>query len=294
MATATMTKSGKIYVNGCWYNSSYGLECYDPEAGTFSKVGDGLNAYHPLLLSLRDERVAIAYGNTMVVVEDGVTTNVTSELLTEYPILKGWDEMQMKYYQLADYSYIVVGKSNTQAVLLNIYDDAAEGVKITKIADLPMTLPDDESVGIGYYNEATRVFCNNDKQKVYVQTTRIDDGFSPVIIEYTYPTVSSPESGNIVVYATDKPLAKRVDNAAWTMLADGTLVSAGGGDSNFAPHKFSYIYNLGNGSIDPDGIDSPLLTSPKEEEQIYNLSGQRLNKLQHGINIVNGKKMFVK
>ena len=293
MATATMTKSGKIYVNGCWYNSSYGLECYDPETGTFSKVGEGLNVYHPLLLSLRNERVAIIDGSRMVVVEDDVTSDVTSELLTEYPILKGWDETQMKYYQARDYSYIVVGKSATQAVLLSIYDDAAEGVKIAKITDLPMTLPADESKQIGYYGEGTRVFCNNAKHKVYVQTILKDDGFSPVIIEYTYPIVSSPESGNIVVYATDKPLAKHVDNAAWTMLADGTLVSAGGGDSNFAPHKQSYIYYLGDGSDDPDGIEEIQNSKFKiqNEGAVHNLAGQRLTKPQRGINIINGKKI---
>ncbi|MBR6141947.1 MAG: leucine-rich repeat protein [Bacteroidaceae bacterium] len=304
MATATMTKSGKIYINGCWYNSSYGLECYDPETGTFSKVGDGLNANHPLLLSLRNERVAIIDGSKMVVVENGTTTNVTSELLTEYPILKGWDEAQMKYYQARDYSYIVVGKSATQAVLLSIYDDAAEGIKITKIADLPMTLPDNESVGIGYHDQGTRVFCNNAKHKVYVQTTIKDDGFSPVIIEYTYPIVSSPESGNIVVYATDKPLAKHVDNAAWTMLPDGTLLSAGGGDSNFAPHKQSFIYNLGDGSDDPDGIkeldnwtigQSNNCQMVKSSNcQIYSLSGQRLSKPQRGLNIIDGKKIVIR
>lgn len=39
---------------------------------------------------------------------------------------------------------------------------------------------------------------------------------------------------------------------------------------------------------------SPLPTSPQGEEMIYNISGQRLNRLQHGINIVGGKKILVK
>lgn len=296
MATATATKSGKIYINGCWYNSSYGLECYDPETGTFSKVADGLDAYHPLLLALRNERVAICDGSTMVVAEDGVTSDVTSDLLTEFPILKGWDETQTKYYQMADYSYIVVGKSDTQAVLLNIYDDAEEGVKVTKIADLPMTLPDNENAAIGYHDEFTRVFCNNTKRKVYVQTTLVDDGFSPVIVEYTYPTVSSPESGNIVVYATDRRLEQYIYNAAWTMLPDGTLVSSGGGDSNFAPHKQSYIYFLGDAGYDPDGIEEIQSSKSKiqNEDAVYNLAGQRLSKPQRGINIVNGKKTVIR
>jgi len=48
---------------------------------------------------------------------------------------------------------------------------------------------------------------------------------------------------------------------------------------------------------DADGI-SPLLTSPEEEEMVngkcYNLTGQRMSKMQKGINIVGGKKILVK
>jgi len=42
---------------------------------------------------------------------------------------------------------------------------------------------------------------------------------------------------------------------------------------------------------DPDAISS-LLTSPEEEGQVYNLAGQRIQKMQKGINIVNGKKVL--
>ena len=126
-----------------------------------------------------------------------------------------------------------------------------------------------------------------------MQTVLKDDGCSPVIVEYTYPTVSSPESGNIVVYATDRRLAQHIDNAAWTMLPDGTLVSSGGGDSNFAPHRQSYIYVLGESN--PDAIkDLKDLKDPKDLKAIYSLSGQRLAKPQRGINIIDGKKTVVR
>ena len=39
---------------------------------------------------------------------------------------------------------------------------------------------------------------------------------------------------------------------------------------------------------------SPFLTSLEEEGQVYNLAGQRLNKVQKGINIVGGKKILIK
>ena len=42
---------------------------------------------------------------------------------------------------------------------------------------------------------------------------------------------------------------------------------------------------------DATGI-SPLLTFPEEEEQVYNLAGQRISKMQKGVNIVNGKKVL--
>ena len=42
---------------------------------------------------------------------------------------------------------------------------------------------------------------------------------------------------------------------------------------------------------DATGI-SPLLTSPEDEGQVYNLAGQRLNKVQKGVNITNGKKIL--
>ncbi|MCR5850861.1 MAG: chitobiase/beta-hexosaminidase C-terminal domain-containing protein [Bacteroidaceae bacterium] len=43
---------------------------------------------------------------------------------------------------------------------------------------------------------------------------------------------------------------------------------------------------------DPDGIEKTLSDSPLKGENIYNLAGQRLSKMQKGINIVNGKKIL--
>lgn len=40
------------------------------------------------------------------------------------------------------------------------------------------------------------------------------------------------------------------------------------------------------------GINSPLLTSPEEEGQVYNLAGQRIGKMQKGIYIVGGRKIL--
>ena len=45
---------------------------------------------------------------------------------------------------------------------------------------------------------------------------------------------------------------------------------------------------------DPTGIVSPLSSPEEKHFVIYNLAGQRLNKMQRGINIVGGKKVIVK
>lgn len=45
---------------------------------------------------------------------------------------------------------------------------------------------------------------------------------------------------------------------------------------------------------DATSIEETLSDSPIKGENIYNLAGQRLNKMQKGINIVNGKKIMVK
>lgn len=49
--------------------------------------------------------------------------------------------------------------------------------------------------------------------------------------------------------------------------------------------------------IDPDGIkeiENGKLKVESSDEEWYNLSGQRINRLQNGINIVNGKKVVIK
>ena len=45
---------------------------------------------------------------------------------------------------------------------------------------------------------------------------------------------------------------------------------------------------------DATGIEETLSNSPLKGENIYNLAGQLIQKMQKGINIVNGKKVMVK
>ena len=52
-------------------------------------------------------------------------------------------------------------------------------------------------------------------------------------------------------------------------------------------------FRLNFGEEDADAIQT-LSDSPLKGENIYNLAGQRLNRMQKGINIVNGKKILFK
>ena len=47
-------------------------------------------------------------------------------------------------------------------------------------------------------------------------------------------------------------------------------------------------------AFDPDGINGVAADESNQSVGIYNLAGQRLNKVQKGINIINGKKLLVK
>ena len=43
-----------------------------------------------------------------------------------------------------------------------------------------------------------------------------------------------------------------------------------------------------------EAIDNGQLTIDNDKTEIFNLAGQKMNKLQRGVNIVNGKKVLVK
>ncbi|MBQ6190697.1 MAG: choice-of-anchor J domain-containing protein [Bacteroidaceae bacterium] len=51
--------------------------------------------------------------------------------------------------------------------------------------------------------------------------------------------------------------------------------------------------NVGDIGETITGVDAPSMTQSPQDDVIYNLAGQRLSKMQKGINIVNGKKILV-
>jgi len=94
------------------------------------------------------------------------------------------------------------------------------------------------------------------------------------------------------------------------LVADGTqyILTEKGGVTAFYQATPGSTIPAGKAYIETDGanvkgfffaddataIEETLSNSPLKGENIYNLAGQRLNRMQDGINIVNGKKVLVK
>ncbi len=66
-------------------------------------------------------------------------------------------------------------------------------------------------------------------------------------MEYTYPKADKLGEGSTMVYATKEPLQIPVNQGAWATLADGTIVSTGGGTDNFTAPANTYLYKLVGG-----------------------------------------------
>ena len=91
------------------------------------------------------------------------------------------------------------------------------------------------------------------------------------------------------------------DKSILFMGASNTLHYPGNGASIGAFRSYFQVnlggneikqFNLSFGEDDPTGINSLTLALSSREGEIYNLAGQRINKMQKGINIVNGKKIL--
>lgn len=178
-----------------------------------------------------------------------------------------------------------------------------------------------ETVTIGSAGYTTYVAKHNisfpDGLTAYISTAKTSETLkltekasvpqgTPIILEgsaatYALPTITtSPESvtGNLLEASdgtvegdgsTIYALGKKDETVGFYLVKSGVTVPAGkayltvgAGAKEFLTFDFS---------DDADGIVSPL-GETEERASIYNLSGQRLQKMQKGINIVNGKKVL--
>lgn len=109
----------------------------------------------------------------------------------------------------------------------------------------------------------------------------------------TEPTTISPTDGNYTNYILAQG---NYGVGFYTLSAAGTL-DAGKAYLQLPTASVAGIKALKivfDENDDPTGIAITSASSAQEENTIYNLVGQRMNKAQKGVNIVNGKKVFIK
>ena len=163
-------------------------------------------------------------------------------------------------------AYIASGfnKATNQVLLTRVYDvPAGTGVFLMGETGKTYKIP---------YSETTSIYMNFFVANLQKSTINATTGnFSNYIF--------SEQGGAPGFYPIDET-ATLLAQTAYLQLPT-SFVAAGA--------KVSIVF-------EDDIIDgtSPLLTSPEEEEQVYDLAGRRLGKTQRGINIVNGKKILVK
>ena len=109
----------------------------------------------------------------------------------------------------------------------------------------------------------------------------------------TEPTTISPTDGNYTNYILSNG---SYGVGFYTLSQTGTL-DAGKAYLQLPTASVAGINALKiefDENDDPTGIAITSASSAQEENTIYNLVGQRMNKAQKGVNIVNGKKIFIK
>ncbi len=117
-----------------------------------------------------------------------------------------------------------------------------------------------------------------------------DDVTGNVFVKGEGAAVTS-EDGNYRNYILNKPSEKPIGfykAAGQTVAKNRAYIHI---DASAAIKEFIALPDFED---DATSIEETLSNSPLKGENIYNLAGQRLNKMQKGINIVNGKKIMVK
>ena len=155
---------------------------------------------------------------------------------------------------------------------------------------------------------ATSTGYDQIKEEEYVSLTKVTSVAkgTPVVLknkgEFTLTPVADPESaegnllkasdgtveGNGTIFVLAKPAGKEVGFYA---VQEGTTVAEGKAYLEIANADVkSFAFSFADQA---DGIET-FSTSTLKGESIYNLAGQRIQKMQKGINIVNGKKVVLK
>ena len=142
------------------------------------------------------------------------------------------------------------------------------------------------------------------KKGEYLSLTEIDDipAGTAVILKGTYynkvaGTASANTTDNDLLGSTEAVesdgtyyvLAKKDDTVGFYRVAAGTSIPAGKAYLTSTSGIKAYIF--GDGEDDATGISK---VNDNDNAEVYNLAGQRLQRMQQGINIVGGKKISLR
>jgi len=205
--------------------------------------------------------------------------------------------------------WVYTTKSGGNVGLGNIFVDKVQTATVgeagyaTYVAKYNVSFPEEVEAYI-----ATSTGYDQIKEEEYVSLTKVTSVAkgTPVVLkkegEYTLTPVADPESaegnllkasdgtveGNGTIYVLAKPADKKVGFYA---VQEGTTVAEGKAYLEVAkPGVKGFVFAFADQA---DGIRT-LSNSPLKGENIFNLAGQRIQKMQKGINIVNGKKVVLK
>ena len=102
-----------------------------------------------------------------------------------------------------------------------------------------------------------------------------------------------PSNGNVQGGANIYALANKTNGVGFYPVSSEIKVPAGKGYLNMSSHAVKAFYGFDD-EDDPTGISTMDNGQWTMDNVIYNVAGQRLQKMQKGINIVNGKKIAIK
>ena len=191
------------------------------------------------------------------------------------------------YCSLNDLNFTEV--EEVKAYIASGFNSATNKLTLTRVYDVPA------GTGLLLYSasggaveniqvpvEATSSTYENNMFVGCVEDTYIQ----PTVGEYTNFVLSKHSGDNFLgfyTFTTSNPQGRLIEAGKAYLQIATDQVNIGGGIKGF-----SLVFD-----DDPTGINlTPTLS--EGEEAIYNVAGQRLNKVQKGINIVNGKKVMVK
>ena len=207
--------------------------------------------------------------------------------------------------------WVYTAKANGNVGLGNIFVDKVQTATVgeagyaTYVAKYNVSFPE----GVEAYI-ATSTGYDQIKEEEYVSLTKVTSVAkgTPVVLkkegEFTLTPVADPESaegnllkasdgtveGNGTIYVLAKPAGKEVGFYA---VQEGTTVAEGKAYLEIANADVkSFAFSFADQADGINEVNGQWSTA--NGQSIYNLAGQRIQKMQKGINIVNGKKVVLK